>query len=146
MVTRGRIARLKARNLIMILALFLVMGGMIKTASAYMWTYYRIPSYNSVQAWASINGWSSGSSAWGNIQIYKPNSTGCYYVQRKPVATFALDGDWKRSTENRCSAGTKTFSWGDSFHLNYSGFKFRICRDVFGLDPCGSPVTVYPYR
>ena len=83
------------------------------------------------------SGYSSGS-ATGYITINKATSSGCTYVQAKPVAAGAVDGSWKRQTGNRCAAGSATYAWSDSFFLGYGGFKVRICRDVLGPDSCGA--------
>lgn len=88
------------------------------------------------------SGYSSGS-AGGSLYINNTRRYACVYMQRAPVARFALDGDWKRSSPDRCS-GSGTYGWSDSFRLAYDGFKFRLCRNVaYRPDTCGSSTTIY---
>ena len=111
-------------------------------------TSYGIPSYSSGSGTAKMTYFSRANDyAAGKITLKNSSSTNCVYVQRKPVARYALDGDWKRSSTNLCGVNTtgRTTDWSDNFYLNYDGFAFRICKVVANqTDPCGSAMTIYP--
>lgn len=103
-------------------------------------------AYADTAATVQLTGFRSGyaSGSWNaNVWMHKYTGSGCTYIQAKPVASAALDGDWKRKTGNMCGAGYYSAAVSDTFYLAYNGVKFRVCKDVFGADPCGSSVTIY---
>lgn len=117
-------------------------------AFAYLNTMYDLPDWYGTDADAKVTSLRSPGTSYGSITINNYGRSSCTYVQRKPVAPLALDGDWKRSTPNNCG-GISTHAWSDTTHLSYSGYKFRICKDVsWGTDPCSSSTsaTIYSYR
>jgi len=82
--------------------------------------------------------------------IYINNGTNAYmYVQAKPVAQFAVDGAWKRATNNVAPGRAYGQNWSDRTNGAYNGYKFRICRNINNAsDVCQTKYerTIYPYR
>ncbi len=137
----------RIRALAVLASLTVVLLFTSTAAQAALFTWYSVPGYNGTAAKVKMTMFSttsSGGRAAGEIQVNPSEGSGCEYVQGAPVARAAVDGGWKRITANACSGGWRSYYWSDSFFLAYSGFKFRVCRDVTGPDPCGSTVTVYP--
>lgn len=138
---------MKSQHRTLVVIFILSLAIIQSTPFAELGQWYRIPSYTNATASVRMDTFTTAYiSSRASGYIYLTNNGGnCVYVQRKPVARFAIDGDWKRSTPNRCSSGSGYYSWQDTFHNTYNGFKFRICRDrTFEADLCGNPVTVYP--
>jgi hypothetical protein len=76
----------------------------------------------------------------GQVRWNRYAGSYCTYVQYKPTAVLALDGDWKRLTPgDNCSSSYSYYSFHREAFLAYDGIKFRICQDrPWQSDSCGS--------
>jgi hypothetical protein len=112
-----------------------LVGMLAGQAGAATGSWQSVPSYGTGSGYAIIDSHSRGtftSNAAGRVQITARSY--CVRIQYAPYAVAALDGGWNNTSWN-CSANTtRTFSWSDSTHLNYNGYKFRICTTA----GCGS--------
>lgn len=147
-ISTQRKSHLVARASALVIALFAVFATLSAAgpASAYVGETKTVPSYNSTSGKATLTGFHSGYSS-GSYSVkvnYTQNTGACMYIQAKPVARWATDGDWKRKTNNTCSTGTRTLSFSDTFYLGYDGVKVRFCKDLsWQSDSCGGDVTIY---
>jgi|SRR5215216_584668 len=117
-------------------------------AFAYLNTWYDLTNLYYTDADVKMTSFQSpGTTTWN---IYITNNTNAYmYVQAKPVAQYALDGTWKRATNNVAPGRAYGQLGSDRTYGTYNGYKFRICRDVPNAsDVCQTTGerTIYPYR
>lgn len=117
-------------------------------ASAYLNRYYDLHNLYYTDADVKMTSFQSPGTTTG--YIYINNQTNAYmYVQAKPVAQFAVDGSWKRATNNVAPGRAYGQYWSDRTFGSYNAYKFRICRDVNNApDVCQTSYerTIYPYR
>jgi len=138
-IGRNTSRRTVARRVGMLVAALAVLLGMAGPASAATNQWNTLPSYGTGSGYAIIDGHSRGTftdSAWGRVQVTARSY--CVKVQYAPFAYGALDGGWSNTSWNCTANATRTFSWSDSYHLAYNGFKFRICT----TSGCGSTRTI----
>lgn len=81
----------------------------------------------------------------GRVSWYLSSGDKCLYVQVKHVAVLGTDSTWDRLTSNDCTRGGGTMFayWNKPTTRAFNGYKFRLCRDQWGLDSCGASVTIY---
>ncbi len=118
------------------------------TAFGNLNTWYDLADFAGADADVKMTSFASPGTTYAVIEINNYSRYYPVYVQVKPVADFALDGDWKRATQNtRGTYGTLRTYWNDRAYLAYNAFAYRICRDIPDqADPCGAAKTIYPYR
>jgi hypothetical protein len=135
--------KLKRLTLATLALAILAFGLATAQAGAKVGSWTEIPGYSNLRGYAVVD-YVSGSSgsmwrtATGRVQLNGMDSSAIGKIQYAPVARWGPDGDWN-TLPTRRGYGASLFSWSDTFHLDYSGFKFRLC----GANKCGSARTIY---